>query len=97
MTSAQSTTQSIQVLKALADDVRLSVVRHLAKQPGAIPSCDVVQSCSSLMELSQPTVSHHLKKLVDAGVLVIEKRKTENYYQIDRQLCLQCGIDIDRL
>ncbi len=95
--NTHSKPQSIQVLKALADDVRLSVVRHLANQPGPIPSCDVVQSCSSLMELSQPTMSHHLNKLVDAGVLVVQKQKTENYYQVDRQLCQMYGIDIDRL
>ncbi|OYW85268.1 hypothetical protein B7Z17_02600 [Candidatus Saccharibacteria bacterium 32-49-10] len=89
--------QSIEILKALADDVRLSVVRYLAKQPGVIPSCDVVQSCASLMELSQPTMSHHLKKLVEAGVLVLEKRKTENFYTVNRSLCREVGIDIDKL
>lgn len=89
--------QSIEILKALADDVRLSVVRYLAKQPGVIPSCSVVRSCASLMELSQPTMSHHLKKLVEAGVLVLEKRKTENFYTVNRSLCREVGIDIDKL
>ena len=89
--------QSIEILKALADVMRLSVVRYLAKQPGVIPSCNVVRSCASLMELSQPTMSHHLKKLVEAGVLVLEKRKTENFYTVNRSLCREVGIDIDKL
>ena len=88
---------SISLLKALADETRLSVVRHIASQTDAVPSCDVVRSCSSLMELSQPTMSHHLKKLVEAGVLILEKRKTENFYRVDRDLLSQHGFDINRL
>ena len=95
--STSTNLQSIQILKALADDVRLSVVRHIAKQSGLVASCDVVQSCSSLMELSQPTMSHHLKRLVEAGVLIVEKKKTENFYRVNRQLCEQHGVDIDRV
>lgn len=89
--------QSVKILKALADEARLSIVKYIARQPGMVPSCDVVQSCSSLLELSQPATSHHFKRLVDAGVLSVEKHKTENFYRINRQLCDAYGIDIAKL
>lgn len=95
--SDQPKTQSVKVLKALADEARLSIVKHIADQPGVVASCDVVQSCGNLLELSQPAMSHHFKKLVDAGILTVEKHKTENFYRVNRQLCDAYGIDITRL
>lgn len=85
------------VLKALADDIRLGVAKHIFAQPGPVSSCDVVQSCARRLELSQPSMSHHFKKLVDAGVLVVDKRGTENYYLINHAVLDRYGIDITRL
>lgn len=89
--------QSIKLLKALADDIRLSIVQHVASRSGAVPSYDVVQSCARRLELSQPAMSHHFKKLVEAGVLLIEKRGTENYYRFNQELMKSRGIDIHKL
>lgn len=89
--------QSVKILKALADDARLGIVKHIAMQPGMVRSCDVVQSCSTLLELSQPATSHHFKKLVDADILTVEKRKTENFYRVNRELCDAYGIDLSKL
>ena len=95
MSSQDATTK---VLKALADDIRLGVVRKLAATPdSAAKSCDLVSSCASFLELSQPTMSHHLAKLVDAGVLVEEKHGVSKRYQLDREYLAGLGIDASKL
>ena len=67
----------IQLLTALADPVRLEIVRELA---GAreVCACDLTECCS----VSQPTVSHHLKVLREAGAVVSERRGTNIYYRV---------------
>lgn len=95
MTSQDVTTK---VLKALADDIRLGVVRKLATLPDdASQSCDLVSSCASFLELSQPTMSHHLAKLVDAGVIVEEKQGVSKRYRLNRQYLAGLGIDVSKL
>lgn len=89
--------QSVKILKALSDDIRLGIAKHVASTSGLVPSCDVVQSCARRLELSQPAMSHHFKKLVNAGVLLIEKHGTENFYRYNKKLCKQHGIDITKL
>lgn len=56
--------------KALADPTRLEILRLVLVQPGATCVCDIVDH----FDLSQPTISHHLKVLRDAGLLRWEKR-----------------------
>lgn len=53
------------MLKALADPTRLEIMRIVAAQPGPVCACDIVDS----FDLSQPTISHHLKTLTKAGLL----------------------------
>jgi ArsR family transcriptional regulator len=58
-------------LKALADPVRVRLVSIIATSPaGEVCACDL----PAWLERSQPTVSHHLSILVDAGVLTREQR-----------------------
>lgn len=58
-------------LKALADPVRLRLVSIIATSPdGEVCACDL----PAWLDRSQPTVSHHLSILVDAGVLTREQR-----------------------
>lgn len=58
-------------LKALADPVRLRLVSLIATSPtGEVCACDLPES----LDRSQPTVSHHLSLLVNAGVLEREQR-----------------------
>ncbi len=68
----------IQLLQALADPVRLSIVRQLAAAPGSVCACDFTECCT----VSQPTVSHHLRVLREAGVVTTERRGTYIYYQL---------------
>ena len=66
-------------LKALADPTRLrliSIVAASERQEACV--CDLTEPVG----LSQPTVSHHLKLLVDAGFLTRSKRGTWSYYRL---------------
>lgn len=65
--------------KALADPGRLRLLSFIAAQPDA-EAC--VCHLTEPVGLSQPTVSHHLKVLNDAGLLEREKRGTWVYYRI---------------
>lgn len=67
------------VLKALADRHRLRIV-NLLLQAGGQPVC--VCELQPLLGLSQGTVSHHLKLLVEAGIVVRETRGTYSYYSL---------------
>jgi ArsR family transcriptional regulator len=76
------------LFRALGDPGRLRLLSFLAAQPGG-ESC--VCHLTEPLGLSQPTVSHHLKVLTDAGLLERERRATWIYYRLrlDRleQLC----------
>ncbi|WP_026554897.1 ArsR/SmtB family transcription factor [Arthrobacter sp. 35W] len=67
------------VFKALADPNRLRLLSIVKAEPsGAACVCDLTEP----LDLGQPTVSHHLKILVDAGLLSREKRGTWAYYSL---------------
>ncbi|CPT31091.1 ArsR family transcriptional regulator [Mycobacteroides abscessus subsp. abscessus] len=66
-------------LKALADPVRLQLFSAIASRAGGEACvCDI----SAGVEVSQPTVSHHLKVLRDAGLLTSERRASWVYYTV---------------
>jgi len=67
-----------EVAKALGDPVRMQLVDVLRKHAGEVCVCELVP----LFELSQPTVSHHLKKLKDAGIVGSERRGLWAYYYV---------------
>ena len=68
----------VAIAKALADPVRLRLVDVLRAHPGKVCPCEL----APLFELSQPTISHHLKVLKDAGVLACEKHGLFVYYHV---------------
>ena len=66
-------------LKALADPTRLRIVSMLlAGKDGEACTCELTEP----LGLSQPTVSHHIKKLVQAGLVTGERRGTWHYYRV---------------
>jgi len=68
-----------QVFKALGDPVRLRLVSLIgARQGSEVCVCDL----TSAFELSQPTISHHLKVLREAGLIDSERRGTWVYYRL---------------
>jgi ArsR family transcriptional regulator len=69
------------VFRALADPARVRIVNLLAAAEGPVCVCEITQS----LGLSQPTVSHHLKKLLDTGLVEREQRGTWSFYSLDRE------------
>ena len=68
------------LLKALADPVRLRLLRLVAESPDTTAcACHL----PTALGISQPTLSHHLKKLVDAGLLVREQRGRWAHYRLE--------------
>ncbi|HEX3805691.1 MAG TPA: metalloregulator ArsR/SmtB family transcription factor [Gaiellaceae bacterium] len=65
------------LFKALADPTRVAIVNRLAAAEEACV-CDL----TAAFDLSQPTVSHHLKLLRDAGLVEAERRGTWSYYRL---------------
>src|SRR5438105_6581626 len=68
----------VAVAKALGDPIRLQLVDVLRKHAGKVCVCELVP----LFEISQPTLSHHLKKLRAAGVVDSERRGLWAYYYV---------------
>lgn len=77
--TAEEAAARSRTLKALSDPVRLRIVSLIASDTrGRTCVCDITPH----FELSQPTISHHLKILKDAGLLHCERRGTWVYYWI---------------
>ena len=66
------------IAKALGDPVRLTLVDVLRKHAGKVCVCELVP----LFEISQPTLSHHLKKLRDVGLVDSERQGLWAYYYV---------------
>lgn len=76
--SPEEAERTSRMFKALGDPVRLRLFSAVASHPrGEACVCDV-----SDVGVSQPTVSHHLKKLREAGLLTCERRGTWVYYRV---------------
>jgi len=76
--SMEQAEQVAPLLKALADPVRLRLMSLVASRPGGEACvCDL----NDAFDLSQPTISHHLKVLHEAGLLDREKRGVWVYYR----------------
>ena len=68
-----------ELFRALSDPARVRIVNVLATAGDPVCACELIEP----LKLSQPTVSHHLKKLVDAGLLDREERGRWAYYSIN--------------
>ena len=69
-----------ELFKVLGDPARVRIVNLIATARGEVCACDI----NAALELAQPTVSHHLKKLTDAGLLVREQRGKWAYFSLQR-------------
>lgn len=72
--------------KALADETRQEIMQHL---------CCVWLSVNELVEelggkVNQPTVSHHLKKLEDAGLVLIRQEGRQRFYSLNQEMVTTC-------
>lgn len=74
--------QTSELLKALADPTRLTMLASLWKGDAPICVCDFTAG----LGLSQPTISHHMAKLKEAGLVDSEKRGIWIYYRVHDKL-----------
>jgi DNA-binding transcriptional ArsR family regulator len=70
------------LMKALGDPTRLTMLASLWKAAGPICICDFTAG----LELTQPTISHHMAKLKEAGLVESEKSGIWIYYRLHRKL-----------
>ena len=74
--------QSVEVLKALADPTRLQMIGILKNAPEPVCICDF----TAAFDLSQPTISHHMAKLREAGLVDVSKAGIWAYYRLSSRL-----------
>ncbi|WP_199548199.1 helix-turn-helix transcriptional regulator [Streptomyces sp. N35] len=85
--TAEEAERTAKMFKALGDPVRLRLFSAVASHPGGEACvCDI-----SDVGVSQPTVSHHLKKLKEAGLLSSERRGTWVYYRVEPSVVTAMG------
>jgi ArsR family transcriptional regulator len=73
--------QLVSLFRALGDPSRLEIFRLVAAQAEPICVCDIVDR----FDVSQPTISHHLKALRAAGLVTVSRRGIWAYYAADPQ------------
>ncbi len=76
------------MLKALAHPVRLQMVELLHRMQGQVCVCDL----EAQFDLTQPTISHHLKVLRQAGIITGEQRGVWIYYATRPEAVTQLGV-----
>jgi ArsR family transcriptional regulator len=79
------------LFKVLADPARVKIVNLLASSGGAVCACEFEPA----LGLSQPTVSHHLRRLTDAGLLEREQRGKWAYFSINPEAAGQLAGLVD--
>jgi ArsR family transcriptional regulator, arsenate/arsenite/antimonite-responsive transcriptional repressor len=66
------------VAKALSEPLRVQILDVLRRSPHAVCQCELL----ALFEIKQSLLSHHLKKLAAAGLVVVERRHKWAYYSV---------------
>ncbi|MCT2588933.1 metalloregulator ArsR/SmtB family transcription factor [Streptomyces sp. N2-109] len=90
--NAEEAVRTAAMFKALGDPVRLRLFSLVASHEGGEACvCDI-----SDVGVSQPTVSHHLKKLREAGLLTSERRGTWVYYRVEASVLAAMGQTLQR-
>jgi ArsR family transcriptional regulator, arsenate/arsenite/antimonite-responsive transcriptional repressor len=79
--SANDAEATAELFRALGDAARVRIVNVLATNAGPVCVCELVEP----LGLSQPTVSHHMKRLLDAGLVDREQRGKWAYYSLRRE------------
>jgi ArsR family transcriptional regulator len=85
---SKSAAELAKLLKAIADPARLQLLALIrASENGECCACDLTEP----LGLSQPTVSHHLRVLTDAGLVSREKRATWAWFSINEKRLSEIG------
>lgn len=78
--SEEEALATAELFRALGDPARVQIVNLIARERGALSPAELQEP----LGLSQPTVSHHLKKLTEAGLLEREPRGKRAYFSLKR-------------
>jgi len=89
--STKSFEDEAPLFKALADPYRLRILTTLARAEQEVCVCDF----TAALPLNQPTVSHHLRVLREAGLVTSERRGTWVYYQLAPDAIEQVQFAVD--
>ena len=84
----ESSEELAELLKAVADPARLRILAFMRSEPGC-SAC--VTDITDAVGLSQPTVSHHLRRLAQAGIVDSEKRGYWTWYSLRRTRLAELG------
>lgn len=69
--------ETVTILKALGEDTRMAIFEML--RDGKLCACKILEK----LNITQPTLSHHMKILCDCGIIISEKEWKRTYYSID--------------
>lgn len=70
------------ISKALGDESRLKILQNMSKRDGQMQCAEIV----TILNLAQPSVSHHVKTLIEAGIIEAEKEGRTHNYILNKQL-----------
>jgi ArsR family transcriptional regulator len=70
------------ISKALGDANRLKILQHISKKGG----CGQCAEIQGIVDLAQPSISHHIKILLEAGLIEAEKEGRNHKYNLNEQL-----------
>jgi len=79
---ALSLKQIEKISKALGDSNRLRILQHISKKGGCGQCADIQEES----ELTQPSVSHHIKVLIEAGIIEPEKEGRNHKYNLNEKV-----------
>ncbi len=91
--TADEAVSQARLLKALADPTRLRILSLLARYEGEVCVFEIVES----FPLEQPTISHHLRILRDAGLVDCRKKSLWAYYYVRREALTRAKAIMDQL
>ena len=89
--SDEEAAATAELFRALGDPARVRLVNIIATSGGAVCQCDLIEP----LGLSQPTVSHHMKKLVEAGLVEREQRGKWAYFSLKRDAVEKLAVVAD--
>jgi ArsR family transcriptional regulator len=90
---ALSWKQIEKISKALGDSNRLRILQHISKKGG----CGQCAEIQDIIELTQPSISHHIKILTEAGLIEQEKEGRHHKYNLNERLLEEYTSMLDAL
>lgn len=70
------------ISKALGDDTRLLILKEIKRRSNCLQCTDIYE----VINLSQPSISHHVKQLLDADLIIQEKQGRNMRYQVNQEV-----------